>query len=172
MKRAMGLVLAVLAYAAVAHADRIAYGSAEYAGRTGEDFWSLAPSRATSQGSNLLDERGKIALIAGGSFRTPDDPERLTDGVFYPDFADRTKTAGNSVEFDSVRRRLNGFPVTQEDGRGEHLGIVHSDPFRRAFAADEVPEPATLLLMGVGFMALAIWKRCCDLFADHSERVC
>ena len=150
----MGLVLAVLAFAVVTHADRIAYGSGEYAGRTGEDFWSLAPSTATSQGSNLLIERGKIALVAGDSFSTPDDSERLTDGVFYPDFAGSAKTAENSVEFDSLRRRLNGF-----DGRREHSGTVHSDPFRPARAVEEVPEPATLLLMLAGFMALAIWKR-------------
>jgi hypothetical protein len=129
MKRAMGLVLAVLAFAAVAHADRIAYGSGENAARTGEDFWSLAPSTETLQSSNLLNERGKIALVAGNSFSTLDDSERLTDVVFYPDFAHSAKTAENSVEFDSVRRRLNGF-----DGRGGHLGIVHSDPFRLAIA--------------------------------------
>jgi hypothetical protein len=167
MKRAMGLVLAVLAFAVVTHADRIAYGSGEYAGRTGEDFWSLAPSTATSHGSNVVNDRGEIALVAGNSFSTPDDSKRLTDGVFYPDFADSAKTGENSAEFDSLRRHLNGF-----DGRGEHLGTVHSDPFRPALAMEEVPEPATLLLMGVGFMALAMWKRRSALFADNSDRAC
>jgi hypothetical protein len=172
MKRAMGLVLAVLAFAVVAHADRIAYGSGEYPGRTGEDFWSLAPSTATSQGSNLLNERGKIALGAGYDFSTPDDPERLTDGVFYPDFTDSGKTAENSAEFDSLRRHLNGSDGTQDDGGGEDLGIVHSGPFRRALAVEEVREPATLLLLLAGFMALAIWKRRSATYADDSERAC
>jgi len=79
------------------------------------------------------------------------------------------KTAETSVEFGSVRRRWNGLPGTQDDGHGEHLGVVHSDPFRRALAVEEVPEPATLLLMLAGFMALAIWKRRSDLHADDSE---
>jgi hypothetical protein len=167
MKRAMGLVLGVLAFAVVAHADRIAYGSGENAARTGEDFWSLAPSTATLQSSNLLNERGKIALVAGNSFSTPDDSERFNIDVFYSDFADPAKTAENSVEFDSVRRRVDGF-----DGRGEHLGIVHSDPFRRALAVEEVPEPATLLLMGIGLMALTPWKRRSVTYVDNSERSC
>ncbi len=172
MKRAMALVLAVLAFAVVAHADRIAYGSGEYAGRTGEDFWSLASSSKTLHGSQVVNDRGEIALVAGNSFSTPDDSERLTDGVFYADFVDSAKTAENSIEFDSIRLRLNGFDSAQEDRRGEHWGIVHSDPFRRALAVEEVPEPATLLLMGIGLMALAIWKRRSAWYADDSERTC
>jgi len=79
----MGLVLAVLAFAVVAHADRIAYGSGEYAARTGEDFSSLASSTETLQGSYLVKEPDQIALRAGESFSAPDDLARLTDGVFF-----------------------------------------------------------------------------------------
>jgi PEP-CTERM motif-containing protein len=167
MKRAMGLVFAVFAFAVVAHADRISYGGAEYAGRTGEDYRFLAPSTDTLQSSYLVNEPSTIALGRGDSFSAPDDPERFINEVFYSDLAYSAKTAENSVEFDFVRRYLDGF-----DGRGEHLGIVHTDPFRRAFAVEEVPEPATLLLMGVGFIALAIWKRRSALYADNSERAC
>jgi PEP-CTERM motif len=165
MKRAMGVVGAVLAFAVVAHADRIAYGSREYAARTGEDFRSVAPSLETSHSPYLLKEPGKISFGAGDRFPTPDDPESLAGGVFYADFADSAKPAEDPVEFDSIRGRLNGF-----DGRGENLGFVHSDPFHRAFAVEEVPEPQTLLLLGVGLLALAIWKQRSAVLADHSAR--
>jgi hypothetical protein len=164
MKRAMGLVLAVLAYAVVAHADRMVYGSQEDAARTGEEFRALAPSSERLHSSYLVNEPGKISFAADNRFSTPDDPEPLAGGASYAAFADLAKTAENSVEFESIRARLSGF-----DGRGENLGIVRSDPFHRALAVEDVPEPETLLLMGLGLLALAIWKQRSALLADHSE---
>jgi hypothetical protein len=164
MKRAMGLVLAVLAYVVVAHADRMVFASQEDASRAGEEFRALAPSSERLHSSYLANEPGKISLAADNRFSTPDDPEPLAGGASYAAFADLAKTAENSVEFESIRARLSGF-----DGRGENLGIVHSDPFHRALAVEDVPEPETLLLTGLGLLALVIWKQRSALLADHSE---
>jgi hypothetical protein len=165
MKRAMGVVLAVLAFAVLVRADGIAYGSREDIGRAGEDVWSLGRSSETLASSYVLKEPGKIAL-AGRSFGVPDDRDRLVDDILYSDFAASAKTAEGRVEFNSIRHPVSGFHGTQD----EHLGIVHSDPVRRAFAVAEVPEPETLLLMMAGLVALAIWKRRSVLCVDYSER--
>jgi hypothetical protein len=171
MKRAMGLILAVLAFAVVVHADRIAYGSGEFAGRTGEDFWSQGSTSDALQSSHLLDEPGKIAFRAGTRFNGTDDAGRLTDGVFYSHFADSENTAEDPAKFDSIRRSLHGIPGDHDDGRGEHLGSEDRDPFHHLFGVQRVPELGTLTLIGVGFMALAVWKRRSALYADDSERV-
>ena len=157
MKRIMGLVLAILAFAVVAHADRIADGSAEYAARTGENFWSLAPSTETLQSSYSVKEQGKITLGTGTILPVSDDSERWIGNVFYSDFADSLKTSEGRVEFDSLRRRLNGFRGTPDDGREGSDGVDHTDPFRPVLAVAAVPEPETLFLAGMGL--LAVWKR-------------
>jgi hypothetical protein len=167
MKRAMGLVLGVLAFAVVAHADRIAYGNAEYAGGTGEDFVFRAPSTEAWESSDLVKAPGKTALGPGANFSAPDDVAPSNAEVFNSGFFNSTKTAEHSVEFDSILLRLDGF-----DGKGKHSGIVHSDPFRRAIAVAEVPEPDTLLLTMAGLIALGVWKRREALRADHSAGVC
>ena len=173
MKRAMGLILAVLAFAVVAHADRMAYsGVGEFGERTGEGSWSLGSTTAPLQSSQLLDEPREIAFRAGTRFSGSDDSVRLTDDVFYSHFADSANTADDPTDFDSIRRRLDDFPGTRDDGRGKHLGTVDPEPFHRAPGVEVVPEPGTLTLIGVGFVALAFWKRRSALYADHSDRVC
>jgi PEP-CTERM motif len=54
---------------------------------------------------------------------------------------------------------LEGNLRDRDDGPGEYFRSEHPDPFRRALGVQEVPEPGTLLLMGAGPAALALWKR-------------
>jgi len=169
MKRIMGLVLAIVAFAVVADADRIAYGSAEYAARTGEDFWSLAPSAESVPNWYLAKEPAKITQDAGRSFHVSDDLERLNADVFYSDFADSLKSSEDRVELDSIRRRSKGFVGVGDDGHAGFTGVEHTDPFRQVLAVAEVPEPETLLLVGMGLLALAAWKRRRTLYPDDSE---
>jgi hypothetical protein len=150
-----------LAFATVAHADRIAYGSEEYVACAEGDFRFLAPSAEPLRTSDLLIKRGNVtAFRTVRSLSASDDLDRFTNNVFYSDLVDSTNTDENvnAAEFDSIRRRLNGFPGTRDDGSGEHIGVVHSGSFDRALATVEVPEPNTLLLVGMGFIALTIWK--------------
>jgi hypothetical protein len=158
MKRAIGLVLAILAFAVVAHADGIEYSRLEYAG-VSADLRAEAPFTEALYSSNLLMGPGNIAFRAGGTFAELGDAERLTDLVSYAHFGDSAKAADESAEFDSIWRRLESIWVNRYDGRREYLRIEHSDPFRAALGVDDVPEPETLLLTGVGLAALAIWKR-------------
>jgi len=172
MKRAMGLVLAVLAFAVVAHADQLAYdGVAQFVARTGEDSWSLGSTTAVLQGSRLLDEPGNIAFRAGTRFSESDDYARLTDDVFSSHMADAENTADDATDRDSIRRRLDGYVGTRDDGHGKHLGTVHPEPFHHVLPVEVVPEPETLTLLGVDFMALAFWKRRSVLYADDSGRL-
>jgi len=172
MKRVMGLVLAVLAFAVVAHADRVAYdGVGQFVGRTGEDSLSRGSTTAVLQSSRLPDEPGNIAFSAGTRFSGSDDSVRLTDDVFFSHFADSTNTADDPTDRDSIRRHLDGFPGTADDGHGKHLGTVDPKPFHHDLPVEVVPEPGTVTLLGVGFMALAFWKRRSALYADDSGRV-
>ena len=172
MKRAMGLVLAVLAFAVVAHADKLAYdGVGQFVGRTGEDSWSRGSSTAVLQSSRLLDEPGNIAFSAGTLLSGSDDSVRLTDDVFNSGFSDSANTADASTDRDSTRRHLDGSPGTGDDGHGKHIGTVDPKPFHHDLPVEVVPEPGTVTLLGVGFMALAFWKRRSALCADDSGRV-
>src|ERR1700730_5568256 len=139
MKRAMGLILAVLAFVVVAHAETVAYdGVREFGARTGENSWSLGSTTEALQSSQLLDEPGKIAFRAGTSFSGSDDSVRLTDDVFYSHFADSANTAEDPTDFDSIRRSLNGIPGGHDDGHGKHLGTVDPDPFHRVLGVQAV----------------------------------
>jgi len=172
MKRAMGLALAVLAFTVVARADRLAYdGVGQFVGRTGEDSWSRGSTTAVLQSSRRLDEPGNIAFSAGARFSGSDDSVRLTDDLFQSDFSDSANTADASTDRDSSRRHLDGFPGTGDDGHGKHLGSVDPKPFHHDLPVEVVPEPGTVTLVGVGFMALAFWKRRSALYADDSGRV-
>jgi hypothetical protein len=108
MKRAMGLILAVLAFAVVAHADRIAYGGSDYALGVGADLRSEAPSTEALHTLNPLTESGNMGFRANGALFGSGAAERLTDYVFYSRFSDSAKAVGGSVEFDSIRGRLVG----------------------------------------------------------------
>ena len=173
MKRAMGLILAVLAFAVVAHAESMAYdGVREFGARTGEDSWSSGSTTAALQSSQRQDEAGRIAFRAGTSFSGADDSVQLTDHVSYSHFADSANAAEDSAESDSIRHSLNGIRGDHDDGHGKHLGTVDPEPFHRVIPVEVVPEPETLTLMGAAFVALAVWKRRSALYADHSDRVC
>jgi hypothetical protein len=160
MNRAIGLILAVLAFAVVAHADRIGYdGVGQFVGRTGEDSWPLGSTTAALQSSQLLVEPGKIAFPAGTRFSGSEDSVRLSDAVFYSHFADLASTAEDLTDRDSIRRDVDGFSDARDDGRGKHLGTGDPDPPHHTLGVQEVSEPGTLLLLGAAFMALAVWKR-------------
>jgi PEP-CTERM motif len=164
MKRAMGLLLGVLAFAVAAHADRMEYGGSGYA--TTADLRSQATSTEPLLNSNLLTEPGSLEFRADGALSEPGDSARLTDHVFHTQFADSATIIEDSAEFDAIGRQLNGFRGVVDDARGKSFGIEHPDPFRRVLAVMEVPEPGTLLLVAMGIVALAFWKQ----RRDHSER--
>jgi hypothetical protein len=159
MKRAMGLVLAALAFAMVTHADRIEYGGRAYAAGAGAELRAQTPSTLALDGSNPLIDAGSIASRAGWPFGEPGDAERLTDLVFYSHFGDSEEAVVRPVEFDSIRQRLASIWGDRYDRLREYLRIEHSDPFRPTLGVEEVPEPGTLLLIGTGLAALAVWKR-------------
>jgi hypothetical protein len=158
MKRAMGLVLVVLAFAVVAHADGIEYGRSENAGIQA-DVRDRAPFAETLQSSNVLMERDSIAFRAGGAFLESGDAERLTDYVFYSHFGDSEEVAKRAIESDSARLRLESVWGDHYPGLGEFLRVERPDPFRHELGVQDVSEPETLLLMGAGLAALALWKR-------------
>jgi hypothetical protein len=159
MKRAMGLILAVLSFGVVAHADRMEYSGTDYAGGAGTELRSDATFTEALDGSYDLIEPGSIALRAGRSLAESGDGERLTDYVLYSHFGDSAEVDVVPIQFDSTRPRLNSNWGDRYDGLGEYLRIEHLDPFRRALGVQEIPEPETLLLIGVGIAALTIWKR-------------
>jgi hypothetical protein len=159
MKRAMGLVLALLAFGVVTHADRIEYGGSDYAAGAGAELRAQAPSTGALDGSNLLIDAGSIAFRAGRPCGESGDAERLTDLVFYSHFGDSEEAVEHPVEFGSVRQWLDSIWGDYYHGLGEYIRIEHSEPFRRALGVQDVPEPGTLLLMGAGVAALALWKR-------------
>jgi hypothetical protein len=159
MKRTMGIVLAVLAFAVVTHADRIEYGGRDYAAAAGAESRSQASFTEALQSANLLIGPGSIACRAGRPFGESGDAERLTDLFFYSHFGDSEEAVERPVEFDSIRQRLDNIGGEHYDGLREYLRLEHSGPFRRALGVEEVPEPGTLLLMGAGLAALAMWKR-------------
>jgi hypothetical protein len=170
MKRAMGLVLAVLAFAVVAHADKIECGGWNYATGAGTDLQSPGLSAEVLHSSNPLLERGSIAFHADRAFVRSDETERLTDYVFYSHFGDSEEVVEGPVEFDSIRRRLDGILGDRYEWGVEYPRTEHPEPFHRSIPGlQEVPEPGTLLMMGMGLAALAIWKRRNALYADSSE---
>jgi PEP-CTERM motif len=157
MKRATGLVLAVLAFAVVTHADGIEYSRPENAGMQA-DLRDGAPFTEKLQSLNVLD-RESVALRARGDLAERGNAERLTDFGFYSHFGDSEEAVANPIESDSMRLRLESIWGDRYDAPRRYFWIEHSDPFQRALGVQDAPEPGTLLLMGVGLAALAIWKR-------------
>jgi hypothetical protein len=154
MTRAMGLIWAVLAFAVVAHADRIGYGGSDYAAGAVPDLRSEAPSTEVLHSPNLLIEPGGMAFRANGALFGSGDAERLTDYVFYSSLG-LAKAVEGSAEFDSNPGNLG---ARYGEG-GEYFRVEHPDPFRRELGVQEVPEAGTLVLMSAGLGALALWKR-------------
>jgi hypothetical protein len=159
MKPAMGLVLAVFAFAVVTHADGMTYGGSDYAMRAGAELRFEAPSTGALHGADLLIRRGDMAFGAGRAFLVSGDAERLTDFVFYSHFGDSEEAVERPIESESMRLRLESIWGDHHEGSGEFLRIEHPDPFRREVAVQDVSEPETLLLMGAGLAALALWRR-------------
>jgi hypothetical protein len=140
MKRAMGLVLTVLAFGLTAHADRISSSNEAFIGRAGE---VIAPQAATTE---ALSGFGALDISA-----------RLTDDVFNSRFSDSAESARDSTV---IQEWLDGFWGTVNDRRNGRLGIGHRDPiYRSILGVQEVSEPGTLLLMGMGLALLAVGMR-------------
>ena len=159
MKRAMGLALAVLAFAVVTQADRLTYGGSDYAMRAAADLRSEALSTEAPHSSNPLIGPGDVAFGAGRAFLESGDAERLTDFVFYSHFGDSEEAVERSIESDSMRLRIESIWGDHHEGPGEFLRIEHPDPFRRELGVQNVSEPGTLLLMGAGLAVVALCKR-------------
>jgi hypothetical protein len=159
MKRAIGLVLAVLAFGVVTRADRIEYGGSDYAASAGGDLRSEAQFTDVLQSANLLIGPGRIAFRAGRTFAKSGDAEPLTDYVYYSHFGDSEEALEVPVKSDSSRPQLGSIWGEYCDGLGKYIQVEHSEPFRRALGVQDVPEPGTLLLLGAGVSALALWKR-------------
>jgi PEP-CTERM motif len=167
MKQATGLVLAVLAFAVVAHADRIEYGGRDYAAGAGAELTAQATFTEALRNSKLLLDSGSIALRAGAISSESGDAARLSDFVYYSHFGDSEEAAERPIESDPTRLRLENIWADRVEGLGEFLRIERRDPFRRELGVQDVSEPGTLLLMGAGLAALALlWKR----HASRSEQ--
>jgi hypothetical protein len=159
MKRATGLVLAILAFAVLTHADRMTYGGSEYAIGAGGDCRSETASTEALHGSNLRMGPGNMEFGAGRAFFGSGDTERVSDLVLYSRFGASERAVERRIETDSMRLRWESIWGDRYEGLGEFLRIDHPDPFRRELGVQDVSEPGTLLLMGAGLMALALWKR-------------
>lgn len=151
--------MAVLAFAVVAHADRIEFGGSDYAAGAGVDLRLQAPSTEALHRSILFVEPRSIGYRADGVFLESGDAERLTDYAIYSRFGDSEEAVEGRVESDSIRSRLDGNWGHRYGGPGEYFRIEPPDPFRRSLGVQEVPEPGMLPLMGAGLAALALWKR-------------
>lgn len=159
MKRAMGLVLTVLAFAVTAHADRVSYDSDVFVGRAGEVLASQAAPTENLGSAMLLDEAGKIKLGSSNSFGAFDNSGRLTADVFSSRFDDSATTARGSADLNFVQEWLDGLLGTRDEGRGGRFGINHPEPFHQILGVQDVPEPGTLLLMSLGLALIAMRMR-------------
>ena len=170
MKRAMGLVLVVLGFAVAAHADRMEYGDGVVGGNAGEVMGPQASFTEPVVAGKLADETS-TTVRGWSTLGTVESPVRLTDDVHSSQYNVLAKTAGDSSGFDFMQGALDGFPGKKDDGRGNRFGIDHAEPFRRFVGVQEIPEPGTLLLMGMGLALVAVWKRSGVMHADDSDRV-
>jgi hypothetical protein len=159
MKRASGLVLAILAFAVVTHADRMIYGGSEYAMGVGGDVRFEAASTEVLHSSNLVVGPGRMAFGPGRAFLEAGDAVQRTDLVFYSRFGDSEEAVERPIQSDSMRLRFESIWGARYEGLGEFVRIEYPDPFRRELGVQDVSEPGTLLLMGPGLAALALWKR-------------
>jgi hypothetical protein len=169
MKRATGLVLLILAVAVVTHADGITIGNGDFAARSGDFFGSQAFA-SELQSAYRADERGLAVLDEGRSGRSLDNAERLHADIFFFSLVDWSKPGNASAEFDFLRGRSDGVAGTHNKWRGGWFGFDHPEPFHADPGTETVPEPGTLLLIGAGCMALAVWKRCSAFDADYTNR--
>ena len=117
MKRAMGLVLAVLAFAVVAHADGIEYSGRDYAASVAAELPSPASFTETLHVPKLLTDSRSIELRARASSSESGDAERLTDFVYYSNFGDSQEAAERPVEL-----AVPAFAVVADAGSVENGG--------------------------------------------------
>ena len=170
VKRAMGLIFMVLGFAVVAQADRMAYDGGAVMPSGGEAIGAPARFAAEVGGAILVDDTGRIARDGDTTFSKSEKYAQLTSEVFYSQVNDSAKTDWQSSEHDSIRAVLDGFAGTRDDGRGGRFGVDHPEPFQRFLGVQEIPEPRTLALLGIGLALIAVWKRSSVTGADHSDR--
>jgi hypothetical protein len=109
MKRASGLVLAILAFAVVTHADRMIYGGSEYAMGVGGDVRFEAASTEVLHSSNLVVGPGRMAFGPGRAFLEAGDAVQRTDLVFYSRFGDSEEAVERPIQSDSMRLRFESI---------------------------------------------------------------
>jgi hypothetical protein len=151
--------LAVPAFAVVADAGSVENGGRDYAPGANADLESDAQFAEALHSSNVLLGPGSMAFGAGGSFLGASDAARLSDLVVSSRFGDSEEAGDRPIESDPTRLRLENIWAYRVGGLGEFLRIERPDPFRRELGVQDVSEPGTLLLMGAGLAALALWKR-------------
>lgn len=166
----MGLVLMVLGFAVAAHADRMVYDDGVVGGRAGKAIRPQASFTEAVVAGNLADETG-TTLRGWSTLSTAESPTRLTDDVDYSQVNVPAKTAGDSSAFDFTRGAHDGFPGKRDDEHGSRFGIDHPEPFRRFIEVQEIPEPGTLPLLGIGLALMAVWMWRSGTHVDHSDRV-
>lgn len=159
MKPALGLILAVLAFAVTAQADRVSYSGEALVGRAGKVLTPQAVPTEAPAIAILLDEPGTINRDSSTNFDRLGSPVCLTDDVPGSRFDDPVTFGRGSAQFCFIQLRLDGFLGRQDDGRGGRFGIEHPEPVHRFLGIQDVPEPRTVLMMGVGLALIAVSKR-------------
>jgi uncharacterized protein len=102
---------------------------------------------ALRKGTTMIDVIGQIGFDPGtewgtGLTSTADNTLRLMSTILAGD-------ANGTDAFDPSQKWV-GFATDSFDGLGAHTVTIPSD---------QVPEPATLLLMGIGFAGVGILRR-------------
>jgi hypothetical protein len=157
MKRAMGLVLVVLASAVVAHADRIEYDGGAVAAQDGKGFGAQVASKEAAV--IVVDGTSASAREWSTTLSSLESPSRLTDDISSSEFNESAKTAEVSGGSESIRSALDGFRGTRDDGRRGRFGIEHQESVHRFLGIQDVPEPGTVLMLGMGLALITVWKR-------------
>ena len=151
MKRAMGLVLTVLAFAVVAHADGIEYGGPDYAAGVAAELPSPASLTETLHGSKLLTDSRSIGLRARAISSQSGDAAQLTDFVYHSNFGDSEEAAEPPV-----RLAVPAFAVVAdaggiEDGDWDYALGANADLWSDAQFTEELQ--SSNVLPGPGSMA-------------------
>ena len=118
----MGLVLVILAFAAITHAAEITVVNADFAAQS-RDFFGSQAFAAELQSAYRAHEGGLVVLDDGRSLLSLDDAARLNADNSFFSFVDWSKLGDDSAEFDFIRRRIDGLAGTHDKWRGRLSGF-------------------------------------------------
>ena len=116
-----------------------------------------------SEGVSFSGPDYKNAMLPGGhdlgftphnTYAIEADPARPKNGLHYQDYVSVLFDINDNVMFSDVINSISGGTL----GVGLHVQALPGDS-SAAFVATAVPEPATLMLMGIGAMLLRHKKR-------------